>query len=272
MPPTLTRMLLSLLIAYGAYGLLAFFFQRSLIFPGTRIVTGDLPPPRGVQRLWLDSPAGKVEAFYLPADAASAEAPLPLMLISHGNYELIDHWPEQVRPLLGLGVGVLLVEYPGYGRSEGSPSEAAIAASLALAHDWAAARPEVDGKRIVALGRSLGGGAACSLVGKRPLAALILQSTFSSLRPFVHGMLLPSLILRDSFDNEAAVASFDGPVLIFHGKRDDVIPYAHAKTLVSAAHNVRFVTYDCAHNDCPPDFDAFWQTVADFLKAEGVLN
>jgi uncharacterized protein len=93
---------------------------------------------------------------------------------------LIEHWPEFFLPLTRSGIGVYLVEYPGYGRSEGLPSQETIVETFVAAHDHIIDRPDVDPVGVVFFGRSIGGGAVCALVEKRKPAAIILMSTFIS--------------------------------------------------------------------------------------------
>ena len=147
--------------------------------------------------------------------------PAPAFIFAHGNGELIDYWPDELRPVAALGAGLLLVEYPGYGRSEGAPTQERILEVFTRAYDRLAARPEVDPGRIVLIGRSMGGGAVCDLALKRPSAALVLLSTFTSLRTYAVRYLAPGFLIRDPFDNLAAVRQYPGPVLVVHGREDD---------------------------------------------------
>jgi fermentation-respiration switch protein FrsA (DUF1100 family) len=170
-----------------------------------------------------------------------------------------------------LGIGVLLVEYPGYGRSKGTPSQSSITETFVTAYDMLTARADVDASKIILVGRSLGGGAVCALAAKRPAAVLILMSTFTSARSFATKYLIPGFLVRDPFDNLSVVRSFYGPVLIMHGKRDEVIPYKHGLALHRAARNGKMITYDSGHNDSPPDWDIFFREVESFLKDAGIL-
>jgi fermentation-respiration switch protein FrsA (DUF1100 family) len=194
-----------------------------------------------------------------------------VVIFAHGNAELIDFWPETLKKFTLLGVGMLLVEYPGYGRSQGTPSQGSITEALVGAYDTLAERKDVDSSRIVLFGRSLGGGAICALAAQRPAAALILLSTFVSIQSFARNFFVPGFLVRDPFDNLAVVSSYSGPVLIMHGRNDDIIPYNHGKALYGAALNGQMITYECQHNDCPPSWEVFWQDVQSFLLDAGIL-
>ncbi len=251
-------------------GWLAFLFavQRSVLFPAPLAAGGDGGIARaGGERWWLEHDGGRSEAWLLPAAPAHGE-PGPLVVFAHGNGELIDHWLLEFERTRHWGVSVLLVEYPGYGRSAGAPSQASIAQAMVAAYDRAVARPEIDPRRVVGWGRSLGGGAVCALAEQRELAALVLESTFTSVRSFARRFGLPGFLVRDPFDNLATVRRFAGPLLLVHGEHDDLIPPAHARELQAAAPHARLHWLPCGHNDCPRPWDA----VREFLEAHGLLR
>ena len=204
------------------------------------------------------------EALLLAAEPREG-APTPLLLYAHGNGELIDYWAgDEFEPLRAAGVSVLLVEYPGYGRSSGSPSQASIAQSMVAAFDWAVAQPGVDRARVVGYGRSLGGGAVCALARERPLAALVLESTFTSVRALAAELFhLPGFLVLDPFDNLAAVSTFEGPILVLHGERDEMIPFEHARRLHAANRRSQLHLLPCGHNDCARP----WELIERFLLA-----
>jgi len=261
----------SALLIYVAYCALMFFAQRHVLFP-RYMIPSPQPPDFKAQRIepwWLETSFGKVEAWYLPPAAADKAA--PAVIFGHGNGELIDYWPNELGRFSKMGVGLLLVEYPGYGRSAGSPSQESIAETFTLAYDRLTARPDVDPARIVLFGRSLGGGAVCDLALKRPSAALILMSCFQSVSAFAHRYLAPAFLIRDSFDNLSAVRRYKGPVLVIHGNADEVVPFGHGQALHAAAPNGKMIVYEAGHNDCPPDWAVFWRDVEEFLKANGIL-
>ncbi len=272
MSNALSRMLLLAAIAYGCYAVLLFLGQRVMLYPGRMMRVPPQPPAiAGMERLWLETGSDRVEAWFLPGAGHHPERRQPLLVVFHGNGEVIDFLPEQMAGARGLGMGVLLVEYPGFGRSGGAPSEARITATAVAAFDTAARRHDVDPSRIVVFGRSLGGGAACALARRQPVRAVILQSPFTSVRAFSRQFLLPGFLVRDRFDNRAALKQFQGPVLIFHGRHDDIIPFRHGQELARTARSARLVELACAHNDCPPDLTSFWHTVGEWLREQGVL-
>lgn len=258
------RVALAVVVVAAAWWSFLFLMQRRLMYPAPDAAGAPTRPP-DARQVWLAGRAGRTEAWFLPPPAGR-RSPAPLLLFGHGNGELIDYWPPEFREPRSWGMAVLLVEYPGYGRSEGRPSEESIRETFVAAYDWAAAEPSVDASRIVGYGRSLGGGAVGRLSLERVLAAIILESAFSSTRPFARGFGAPGFLVRDPFDNVEAVRAFDGPILLIHGARDEVIPVTHGHTLAAAA-GVPLHELACGHNDCPRS----WPLIEEFLTEQGIL-
>lgn len=243
---------------------LAWGLQRRVLFPAP---PAPLVPPtagRPEVRTARLGPDG-VEAWFVPP--RGVVGPAPAILFTHGNGELIDYWLEPLSVLSEEGVGLLLVEYPGYGRSGGRPSEASIRAAAVAAYDHLAAQPEVDPERIVAWGRSLGGAAAGVLARERGPAALVLESAFTGVRPLARRFGLAGPLVRDPLESLSAVEAFDGPVLVLHGERDEIVPVEHGRALADAAGSSELVLLPCGHNDCP---DA-WPLVRAFLTKRSLL-
>ena len=261
-----------ILVVVGLYVLycgLLFLFQRSMLFPGAglRIAPFVESRPAHSEVISLKTSFGSVESWYYAPELRSAQ-PSPAVIIAHGNAEHIDTLPAEFLRFTQLGLAVLAVEYPGYGRSEGSPSQETIAETFVKAYDTLVARDDVDGERIVLFGRSLGGGAVCTLAARRPSAALILLSTFTGIRQLARRYPAPTALVRDPFDNLHVLRQYDGPVLVMHGTADELIPHSHGQTLSAAARRGRLVDLECGHNDCPPNWDGFWRDISQFLAAE----
>jgi fermentation-respiration switch protein FrsA (DUF1100 family) len=261
------------LFLYFFYCGLLFVMQRRVLFPRHLTEhpsnTENIP---GLEKIWVSTSFGKIETWFLPKTAGRVTEPAPAVIFAHGNGELIDFWPHELKKLNRLGIGVLLVEYPGYGRSKGSPSQKNITEAFTGAYDVLVTREDVDSSRIVLLGRSVGGGAVCRLAANRPSAALILMSSFISIRSMASKYLVPYFLVRDPFDNLAIVRTYQGPVLVVHGRYDEIIPFSHGKTLFQAAKQGKIITYESGHNDCPPSWDTFWREIETFLKDSDLIK
>lgn len=247
------------------WGLL-FVGQRAIIFPAPP-VAGAPARPNDAQAIWLETPTGPVEAWYL-RPLRDAGGPAPLLVFAHGNAELIDHWPAEFHLPRGWGMAVLLVEYPGYGRSQGQPTQASVTSAVLAAYDWARGQGDIDTDRVIAYGRSLGGAAATALAGARPVAALILESTFSRAQDFARQFGAPGLLVRDRFDNLEGVRRLKAPLLILHGTQDRIVPVAHAQALHAAQPVSELVLMRCGHNDCPRP----WSSIESFLRHHALLR
>jgi len=262
-----------LLFFYAVYCGFLFLMQRQVLFPAGQVQT--LPdsevPVSNIEKIWLDTSTGKVEAWYILPEKKGEDKPFPVVIFAHGNGESIDLWPDILKPLTHLGMGVLLVEYPGYGRSDGSPSQKSITEAFTAAYDHLILRKDIDQKKIIFFGRSIGGGAVCSLAASRKPAAIILMSSFTSIRSFARRYFIPTFLVLDPFDNMSLISSYNGPVLIIHGRHDRIIPYAHGEALYQAALNGQLITYNSGHNDCPPDWDIFWTDIETFLRKSEII-
>lgn len=269
-----------LLLLYGLYAGYFYRVQRHAIFPryllpATTQTIANFP---GWQQRWIaihdptetDAPAvAHVESWFLPPPLSQEAAPVILMM--HGNGDLMEMWPGRVNELVRQGWGVLLIEYPGYGRSTGEPTEATIAATLSDAYDWVITQPHVDPEQIILFGYSVGGGAIGTLAAQRPSAALVLMSTFTSVRAMAARYYLPGFLVRDPFDTLAVVKRYPNPILLIHGNHDTTIPASNSMALHHAAPHSKLLLLPCGHADCVDDWDNFWLLVLDFLGERGVL-
>lgn len=263
------------LLLYGAYCIFLFLVQRAVLFPRKQIPL----PPEGVtdihtgvfETIWLKTDYGNVEAWFLPPVNSPVGVPAPAVIFGHGNAELIDYWPIALKNFTRMGIGLLLVEYPGYGRSGGTPTERSIRHVFVAAYDALVSRETVDPSRIVLFGRSLGGGAVCALAPKRPSAALILMSTFTSVPAMASKFLVPRFLVRDPFNNFDTIKRYPAPVLIIHGRDDGIIPFSHASDLHRAAKNSTLIVDRAGHNDCPSDWNVFWKDLKLFLMNNGII-
>lgn len=204
-----------------------------------------------------------------------AASPAPLVIYFGGNAEEVSWMLDAVGdPVRGEtpGIAWLLVNYRGYGLSEGSPSEAALVADALALYDFAAAQPVVDPQRIVAFGRSLGSGVAVALAAQRPVRAVVLVSPFDSLASVAkhHYPYLPvDWLLRHPFDSIALAPALRQPLLCFIAERDEVIPPAHSERLFAAWGGAKrkVALAGAGHNDTD-GAAGFWPSLRGFLEEQ----
>ena len=190
----------------------------------------------------------RIHSFYLPDGRGTSRA----ILFLHGNAGNASHRLPNAAELARLGAAVLLLDYRGYGLSEGTPEEAGVyldaRAGLGLLEERG-----FPPDRIVLFGRSLGGAVAVDLAVDRPLAGLILESTFTSgadMARSAFGIPLGALV-GSRWDSMSKIVRVRCPILFFHGDRDEVVPFSLGRRLYEAAPEPKaFETIGGAgHND-----------------------
>lgn len=243
--------LVSVAVGYLAICAVMAWKKDALIFVdhGRAAAVGGVAPS-GYETWWQPMRDGaRVEAWWRPAPGASAAAPAPAVIVFHGNADLIDRVTAYADRWHALGAHVLLVEYRGYGRSEGTPNIDAIRADSREWFDRVAATPGVRADLILAHGFSLGGVFAMELAADRPVAALATESAPASLRASARDRFVWLLLTRERFDGEAALRRLapDLPVLITHGRADSSVPVHHARLLAASRPGARLEIGDHGH-------------------------
>ncbi|MCA9254444.1 MAG: alpha/beta hydrolase [Phycisphaerales bacterium] len=269
------RLIRNIVAIYLVYCAIVFFAQRWLIFPDwiTPEPTAEEKYDATTTVLTRDIDDGKVIAWFIPAPGASAERPRPLVMFFHGNAEIIDTQEDRIAGYRALGCNVLIPEYRGYGRSAGQPSQDALVDDALYFLDLALKRPEVDGDRVVIHGRSMGGGIAAQVAARHKPNALILGSTFTSMRTLgARKALVPGFLVRHPMDTAAVLQDLDVPLIIFHGSQDNIVSVEYGRELNRIARNSRLVELNCSHNDFPGDEDdRYWSEIRTFLEDNHIL-
>ncbi|MGH8673246.1 MAG: alpha/beta hydrolase [Burkholderiales bacterium] len=199
----------------------------------------------------------------------------PLVVYFGGNAEEVSHMLEAIGdPARGdtPGVAWLVVNYRGYGASEGAPSERSLIADALAQYDYASRLPDIDAERILAFGTSLGSGVAVQLAAQRPVRAVILVSPFDSLAAVAkryYWYLPVDWMLKHRFDSIALAPQMKQPLLCFIAERDEVIPPEHAEKLFAAwAAPKRKVLLGGAGHNTTYDAQGFWPAVRGFLAEQ----
>lgn len=231
-------LLLTILIGYVVVLVLVGVFERRLIFfpdyPSR--LDGDWHP-RGlpVEDVWLTTADGvRLHAWWIPNEKARFT-----FLAFHGNASNIANRLEIYKFLRDAPGNVLALEYRGYGKSEGAPSESGIYLDAQAAYDYVVKEKTIEPTRIISFGQSLGTAVATHLAVKRPIAALILEAPFPSGSRVARKVFwfLPGadLIVYGQFNTGQWIKIVKRPVMIVHCEQDPVIPFAFGKEVYAAA-------------------------------------
>lgn len=177
-----------------------------------------------------------LNGWFFPVDSDFSGDHL-VILVCHGNGGNLSHRLELCRTLLKVGVSVMIFDYRGYGRSQGTPSEEGTYLDAQAAYHWLQ-KNGFEGSNIVAYGESLGGGVASELALREKLAGLVLQSTFTSI-PNVGSELFPWLPVRwlgsIKYDTLSKLPKIKVPVLIMHSRGDGLVRFHHCEKNFEAA-------------------------------------
>lgn len=174
----------------------------------------------------------RIHAFFLPYPGASRA-----ILFLHGNAGNASQRLPNAAALMQLGCDVLLLDYRGYGLSEGKPDEAGVYADARAGLAYLVERVGIPERRTVVFGRSLGGAVAVDLVQDREIAGLILESTFPSVAAMARSHFGGPFawLVRGRFDSERKIARLRAPLLFFHGDRDEIVDFELGRRLFQAA-------------------------------------
>lgn len=220
------------------------------------------------ERLALTTPDGtNIISWLLVHEDAKTR---PYVMYFHGNGSNLPGYLALCTVLYELGANVLMLEYRGYGESDGRPSEPGLYQDAKTAYDALLARG-VSPEQIVLYGFSLGTGVATYLASQVEVAGVMLEAPFTSLPAAAraaYGPLTPTFLMRNRFDSLARVGDIDAPLMVMHAPGDRVIPFAQGKQLYDAANEPKtFVTLSGDHNTLVSDLpdDTITQAWRNFL-------
>ncbi|MCZ6537834.1 MAG: alpha/beta hydrolase [Gammaproteobacteria bacterium] len=232
----------TLLIAAASFyvllALMLFLFQEKMVFlpnmPGRTLTATPKDAGFDFEDVTLETSDGlKLHGWYVPAAQARG-----VVLFLHGNAGNISHRLDSIAIFHELGLDTLIIDYRGYGRSQGKPSERGIYLDAEAAWHYLVSSRGVAADRVIVFGRSLGGAVAAWLANQYTPAALIIESSFSSaldiarkLYPFMPVLL----ITRLEFPVSLHVSRLQCPLLVVHSRDDEIIPFTMAEAIYESA-------------------------------------
>src|SRR5688572_31185218 len=246
------NVLISLVLAYAAVVLLVFLFQSRLVYyPEVGREVAATPKTYGLafEPAEIRTADGEtLQAWWVPAENARG-----VVLFFHGNAGNISHRLDYLLMFNRLRYTTLIVDYRGYGKSTGSPSEEGTYRDAEAAWEYLRHARLAQPQDVVIAGESLGGAVGTWLAAKVKPRAVLLFSTFTSVNDLgaqVYWFLPVMLLSRIGYDNVDNLKRIDAPVFIAHSPDDDVVPYSHGKKLFEAAREPKaFLELRGGHND-----------------------
>ncbi len=253
-----------LAVFYVALLGLMFFAQRSLMyFPDRqRVAPAAVGLPQAAEESLTTADGERVIVWHVPPREGQ-----PVVLYFQGNGGGLSLRMPRFAALVNDGIGLIALNYRGYGGSSGSPSEEGLIADAGAAYDFALARYEA--RQIVPWGESLGSGVAVALAAERPVGKIVLEAPFTSavdVGANVYPFLPVRWLMKDQFRSDERIARVKAPVLILHGERDRVVPIELGERLYELVRGPkRFVRFPQAGHEGLDGYGALGE-VKKFLR------
>jgi len=243
-------------LVYALLAVLAWKLQDSLAFPAPRSplpLPSTLGIPDGTIVTVTTADSVTLHGWYLPpSPAPDSSAKTPAIVWFYGNMETVEGIAPSLLRFRPPGMGVLVLDYRGYGTSGGRATEAGVYLDAEAAWQYLVSRPDVDSTRIGVYGRSIGSAVAMHLATERPVRALVLDSPLSNAREMArrHYRFMPTFLTRLELDNLSRAERLTIPLLVFHGTDDWITPIDMGRRVAELGRAEEFVELQGAgHND-----------------------
>jgi fermentation-respiration switch protein FrsA (DUF1100 family) len=269
----------SVIVVTGAFLFICvvlYFFQARLVFYPTREYA--ITPSQlqlAYEDVYVDvTVKERIHGWYFPTSNPDNVRKVPVVLFCHGNAGNISHRLETVELILSLGADILLFDYRGYGKSDGSPSEDNVYADAEACYNWLVEQKGVRPEDIILFGRSLGGAVAIELARRVKCGGLVVESSFTSAEEMgkkIFPFTPIKYLLRYGFDSLGKIDSLTCPLLVTHSPDDEIIPFEMGRQLFAAANEPkRFVTLCGGHNERDYFADSIYTVALNDLLHHGL--
>lgn len=237
-------------IFYGGFGLILYMLQSKFLYCPVRTVSYS-PEELGLgyeEVTLIASDGVKLNGWYIPAANAKFT-----VLFLHGNGGNIMHRLDSIQQFCNLRLNCFIIDYRGYGKSEGKPTEQGTYLDASAAYKWLIKEKKIKREDMIIFGRSLGGSIAAELAGKVEAASLVVESSFTSyvaMGKKFYWYMPVKWFARYRYNTLEYIKAVKCPVMVIHSPDDDIIPFEFGRQLYIAADEPKkFVEISGGHND-----------------------
>ncbi|MBU2044030.1 MAG: alpha/beta hydrolase [Candidatus Omnitrophica bacterium] len=238
----------SLIVVLLMVGYVKYLESSNIFFPSKKIEYSPSSISLSFQDLYIQTEDNlKINGWFIP----NPEAKYTLLFL-HGNAGNIADRLDKLKLLYQVPVNIFIVDYRGYGRSQGKPSEIGLYLDAQAAYRYLVNSENIQPENIIVYGESLGGAVAMDLASAVKVKALISEGAFSSIRDMARVIYpwMPTFLLSVKFDSLAKINKIEEPKLFIHSRDDEVVPFNLGQKLYNAAREPKkFYQLSGGHND-----------------------
>lgn len=268
--PKISMLKIALIFACGIIALIIYIKyteSRGIFFPSRKLESTPSGIGLAFKDVYLNTTDNlRINGWFIPAQNSKYT-----VLFFHGNAGNISHRFDKIKILHNLGVNVFIIDYRGYGRSTGKPSERGLYIDADTAYRYLTKAAQIDPDSIILYGESLGGSVAIELAEKTKVKALITEEVFSSLKDMAKSIypFLPSFLFADKFNSLDKIQKITIPKLFIHSKNDELVPFYQAQQLFALANKPKeLVVIHGSHNEAFLESkNEYIKSITEFLKS-----
>ena len=255
----------SILIAYLLVILFVYFYQRNLLYhPSENNYQNDKIQFNYDEVFIKVDEQIELKSWLIKKDFKK----LKTLLFLHGNAGHLSNRIHKLNELRKLDINILLISWRGFSGNKGSPTEINLYKDANAAIKWLNEQ-KISNNNIILYGESLGTGVAVELGKNNNFNSIILESPFTSIEnsaKIYYPYLPVKLLLKDRYDSISKIKRIHAPILIMHGKKDDVVPFSMGKELFEKANNPKH-SYFTSDDDHMMEFNSsLTKTIRDFIE------
>ncbi len=248
---TIGYIFLFLLLIYIIICIVIFFTQRSLMYhPSENNYLDENKLNHKVEKIIIPSDY-ELNSWYFEKDKS-----FKTLLFFHGNAGSLENRIYKLNDLSKLNLNYLIVAYRGFSGNKGSPTEEGLYKDARAAKYWLNLN-NINDQNIIVYGESLGTAVAIDLAKDHKFAGIILESPFTSMLKLsrkYYAWLPTGLLLKDKYETDKKINKVFAPILILHGRNDNIVPFEMGETLFNQANNPKF-SYFIDNDDHMMDFN-----------------